>query len=222
VTAERPRGRFPRGALLALGVLSLAGYDLALRLALEAAARRGDAPAVVRLAEQSPLDAYAQREAARVQGAGADDRRRAREFLEAALYARPKDPIALRLLAADVDASGDWARAAEVFVRAVSAATDDTDSALSIADERLEAARSRASVAALASARAERLEASGAKNAAAEERAREADSTKAARAALETVVRVRDALARDALGAGMVDERAATARALLADLPRAP
>jgi hypothetical protein len=203
-------------------VLLVAGVDLAGRLALEAAAGRGDAPAVVRGAERAPYDAYAQREAARVQGPSAEERRRARELLERALFSRPKDPAALRLLAAELDAAGETARAADLFVRSVAVATDDTDSALAIADERLEVARARAGVAALASARAERLAGSGAAGPAADERARAADATREARTALDTVVRVRAALAADALGAGMVDDRVRTAEALLADLPRAP
>ena len=217
-----PRGRFPRGAVLALLLAALAGYDLAVRLSLEAAAARGDAAAVVAAAGLSPLDAYAHREAARVQGASAEERGRAREFLEAALYARPKDAASLRLLAAELDAAGDVSRAADLFVRAVAMATDDTDSALGIADERLEAAKSRAGVASLAAARAERLESAGQKAPAAEERTRADEALRSARLALETVVRVREALAKDALGAGMVEDRAATARALLADLPRPP
>lgn len=217
-----PSGSRWGSAVAGLLVFGLAAYDLSVRTALEAAADRGDAPAVVRAAEHDPLDAYAQREAARVQGDSAEERRRARAFLEAALFSRPKDPASLRLLAVELDASGETARAADLFVRSVAVATDDTDSALAIADERLEVAKARAAVAGLAAARAERLAASGATAPAAEERTRAADATREARTALETVVRVRAALATDALGAGMVDERVRTAQALLADLPRAP
>ena len=60
-------------------------------------------------------------------------------------------------------------------------ATDDTDSALAIADERLETARSRAGVASLAAARAARLAAAVQKELAAEERARAEEASKAAR-----------------------------------------
>src|SRR5204863_364387 len=86
--------------------------------------RRRHAPAVRRAAARLPLDAYANREAARVQDPSGDERTGARERLEAALYSRPKDPVALRLYAAELDAAGETTRAADLFVRSIAVATD--------------------------------------------------------------------------------------------------
>ena len=225
---SRLAGASPAARVLALVVpLAVAVRPRRLRLSLEAAAGVATPPrSLAAAASAAPLDAYAQREAARVQGG-----------VRRGPPPGPRVPRggALRAAQGPESRCASWPRTlrrggrlgaapAEVFVRAV--ARRDGRHGLALVD-RGRAARGGAG-AARRSPRSPRRARSGWRprregRRRAEERARARRSVdEAARAALETVVRVATRSRRTRAARGWSTSARRRRAALLADLPRAP